>query len=206
MALGELAVDPAKGFANLPIRVSFVDSSSTNLVQVQNNFILHNWRKTDALSLYQHYTVTRDSLLADWKDFRDFLTQHSLKFTQVLRCEVSYFNHLVRGDDWQDYAELSKLFPSWKGTRADGSLSTPQMIGITASYSHASGMLQIASQPALRRDGKEIIQLTVTAAGAPKDQDDDSLFGCLDACHQTAIDGFTEFTSEELHRRWRRTR
>jgi uncharacterized protein (TIGR04255 family) len=206
MGLGEITVDPAKGFANLPVRVSFVDSSNTNLVQVQNNFILHNWRRSDPLSLYQHYTVTRNSLLADWKDFRDFLSEHSLKFTQVLRCEISYFNHLVRGEDWHDYAELSKLFPSWKGARAGGKLSTPQMIGITASYSRPHGTLQIASQPALRRDGKEIIQLTVTATGAPSEQDDNSLFGCLDACHQAAVGGFAEFTSEELHARWRRIR
>jgi hypothetical protein len=114
---------------------------------------------------------------------------------------------LVRGEDWHDYSDLPNLFPSWKGTGADGLLSTPQMIGITAAYSHPHGMLQIASQPALRQDGKEIIQLTVSATGTKLlGQDDDALFGCLDACHQTAITGFAEFTSEQLHARWRRIR
>ena len=206
MELGGFNLDPTKGFANLPVRVSFVDSSNANLVQVQNNFILHNWRKSDPLTLYQHYTVTRDALLVDWEVFREFLSQHSLKFTQVVRCEASYFNHLVRGEDWQDYSELSKLFPAWEGTGASGLLSKPQMVGISAAYSHPHGMLQIASQPALRQDGKEIIQLTITATGTPSGQDDDSLFGCLDACHQTAVSGFTEFTSEQLHARWRRIR
>ncbi len=204
---GEISVDPTKGFANLPVRVSFVDASNTNLVQVQNNFILHNWRKSETLSLYQHYSATRDALTTDWRTFRDFLSQHSLKFTEVVRCEASYFNHLVRGESWQSYSELPELFPAWKGTSPDGALlSTPQMIGITASYSRKDGMLQIASQPALRQDGKEIIQLTITATGRPPAQGDDSLFGCLDGCHQAAVHGFIEFTSEKLHSRWERIR
>jgi uncharacterized protein (TIGR04255 family) len=204
---GAISVDLTKGLANLPVRVSFVDSANTNLVQVQNNFILHNWRKSESIPLYQHYAVTREALRADWKIYRDFLSEHSLKFTEVVRCEASYFNHLVKGDDWQDYSDLPNLFPSWRGTRAGGTLSTPQMIGITAAYSHSHGMLQIASQPALRQDGKEIIQLTVSATGNKLlSQDDDALFGCLDACHEIAISSFAEFTSDELHARWRKIR
>jgi uncharacterized protein (TIGR04255 family) len=206
LELAEIKVDSTKGFANLPVRVSFVDTSNTNLVQVQNNFILHNWRKSETLSLYQHYSATRDALAADWTAFRSFLSQHSLNFTQVVRCEASYFNHLVRGESWQSYSDLPELFPAWKGTAPAAVLSAPQMIGISGSYSRKDGMLQIAAQPALRQDGREIIQLTITATGGAPAQDDDSLFACLDECHQSAVQGFVEFTSEKLHSLWERVR
>jgi uncharacterized protein (TIGR04255 family) len=192
-------------FSDVPVRVSFVDSPKSNLVQVQNNFLMHNWRRSDTRTLYQHYMVTRDALFADWKVFRDFLSKQSLKPADVVRCETSYFNHLVRGEDWQEYSELSKLFPAWKGLDATGPLSKPQMISLGAWYARPHGMLQIVAQPALRQsDGKDIIQLTLTATGLPPAQDENALFECLDACHQSALDGFAEFTSEQLQLRWRR--
>jgi uncharacterized protein (TIGR04255 family) len=203
----QFALGPGMNFSNTPVRVSFVDSSSTNLAQVQNNFILHNWRRSDSSLPYQHYTASRSLLVDDWHIYREFLAQQSLKFTEVIRCETSYFNHLVRGEDWQDFSELPKIYPAWKGTGSDGVLSNPQMISIGAWYLRPSGLLQIGSQPGLRKsDGKDIIQLTVTATSSPSSQDDDALFACLDACHQTAVEGFAEFTSEELHPRWRRIR
>ncbi|MGA9884362.1 MAG: TIGR04255 family protein [Candidatus Acidiferrales bacterium] len=206
--VGQLQVQFGVGsnFSNIPVRVCFVDSANENLVQVQNNFVLHNWRRSDPSSLYQHYVRSREALQSDWQVFGGFLEEQSLKLGQVVRCEASYFNHLVQGEDWQDFSELPRLFPAWKGTEGKGVLSTPQMIGFSAWYVRPQGMIQVVSQPALRQtDGKQIIQLTVTVNGVPIAQDEEALFRCLDDCHHAAVHAFAEFTSEDAQRRWGRS-
>jgi uncharacterized protein (TIGR04255 family) len=203
----QLQLGPSANFSNVPIRVCFVDSANANLIQVQNNLVLHNWRRSSPSSLYQHYARTREALQSDWQVFRGFLDQQSLKFTQIVRCEASYFNHLVQGEDWLEFSELPTLFPAWKGLETKGVLAKPHMIGISAWYARDQGMIQIASQPALRQtDGKQIIQLTITVNGLPASQGDKGLFECLDACHSAAVSAFAEFTSEEMQLRWGRSR
>lgn len=191
----------------LPVRVWYLDSSKSQLLQVQNNLFLRNWRKTAEAPQYQHYADCSVEYRSDWSTFLDFLGGRSLPRPQIQRCEVSYFNHLIRGEDWEDFSELSTVYPAWHGPRPDYPLSNPKMINIGASYALQHGMLQINSQGAVRQsDGKEIIQLGVTAAVVPQGQSDSELFEALDHSHEAAVQGFLQFTSEEMHRRWRRTK
>lgn len=64
-------------------------------------------------------------------------------------------------------------------------------------------MVQIL--PVIRADdGKEILQLSLTALCRPRSQLDVDLLGALDVGREWVVRGFTDFTSREMHEVWKR--
>ena len=64
-----------------------------------------------------------------------------------------------------------------------------------------SGRLHISLQPVIRgRDGKEVLQLTLVARGAPKSLDEEGVFKCLDHGREWIVRGFADFTTESMQR------
>lgn len=203
----QLSFTPTADFTHFPLRAWFADNSSTQLVQIQNGAFLRNWRKTAGTPQYQHYEEVRPLLRHDWDRFQSFVGSNLKQNPNVSRCEISYFNHLVRGQEWTDFAELPKLFAPWRGTTEEGFLAKPVMISFTAIFAIPQQVtVQFGIQPGLRQvDGKEVIQFTVTAQSKPLDQSNNGLFVSLDQCHEAAVRGFLELTTEEMQARWKRT-
>lgn len=193
--------------AYLPIRVGFVNNTKTQLVQVQNGLLLHNWRKTAEMPEYQHYDAMRSRLRQDWNTLRDFLKSISLKHPLVTRCQMDYFNHLVRGEGWQDFSEIPKLFTVWRGIKQLPTTGLLQTVSFNVSYRLDSGTVNVAVQPAIRaNDGKELIQFTLSSSVAPANSEDEALFSCLDECHNNAARALVEFTTDEARESWRQKR
>jgi uncharacterized protein (TIGR04255 family) len=203
----QLELNPTADFTHFPLRAWFVNESKTQLLQVQNGAFLRNWRKTPETPEYQHYDQVRPLFHRDWRQFSEFVSTTFAQKPEVLRCEISYFNHLVRGREWTDFSEFPKLFASWKGTADERLLSKPLTIAFSAVFGTEHGTAQFSVQPGIRpTDGKEVIQLTVTVHSAPKLQTDEEMYACLDRCHEIAVRGFLQFTSEGMHAQWKRKR
>jgi hypothetical protein len=125
----------------------------------------------------------------------------------VWQCEVTYINQFTRGREWHDFKGLSELYPIWSDSQSSPLLSRPQMATFAVAYAMPDdiGVLQFVSQPGTRgSDGAEIIQLSVSAIGRPQSSDDPDIFQWLDAGRAAVVQGFTDFTSQSAHSKWRR--
>ncbi len=192
-------------FSSPLIRACFVDQSKTQLVQVQSDLFLHNWRKAAGAADYKHYKEILPGFIQDWQLFCEFLKERSLARPNVTRCEISYFNHLVRGVDWEDLSDLSRIFPVWRGFEENSVFSGIQVAGFNVSQALPKGRITMTVQPGIRAtDGKEILQLTLTVSVIPASSDDPILFACLDECHHNAVKGLLYYTSKQAQERWRR--
>jgi uncharacterized protein (TIGR04255 family) len=193
-------------FAHFPVRAWFINQDDTQLVQVQNDCFIRNWRKTAATPDYLHYDVIRPLFQRDWAIFRDFLKEQNLPPNPaVWQCEVTYINQFVRGKDWNDYKDLQTLYPAWKGLASDGLFDRPETLMFSLSYAlpQGAGSLQFVSQPGIRRsDGAEIIQLTITALGRPKGSDESDIMEWLDIGRSSVVRGFAGFTGEDAQMKW----
>jgi uncharacterized protein (TIGR04255 family) len=194
-------------FSSLPVRVGFVDKTKTQLVQTQNGLLLHSWRKKAGISEYQRYETIRSQLREDWTTLKAFLREKSLTSPTVTRCQMDYFNHLVRGEEWQDFSDLPKTFTVWRGLEQSATARKLQMASFSVSYRLDRGTVNIVAQPAIRTvDGKEIIQFTLSSSVVPTNSEDDELFACLDECHKNAAQAFIEFTTDEARKRWKQSK
>ena len=199
-------------FGSVPLRAMFTDASNSELVQVQASAFLRNWRKTAENQAYTHYSDLKPKFEADWKIFTEFLLANQLSTPQVFQCEVTYVNHLVRGEDWDSYNDLAKLlkpFAPRTGVaeygRAYGYLPEASTVGLNVGYnlSEVGVTLQITCHSAVRKpDGAEVIQLNVSARADVLNGATGEIWKKLDQCHDAVILGFDDVTTEIAHQKW----
>jgi uncharacterized protein (TIGR04255 family) len=197
--------------AQLPSRVMFTDSVDSQLVQVQPSLFLRNWRKTSENMQYTHYKDLRPKFESDWATFTAFLGSNGLPEPRVFQTEVTYVNHLVRGTVWESYNDLPRLLkplaPS-SGVKEKGRsynfLPAPSGLALNLVYNlDGSGVnLTIACNSAVRVDGVEVVQRTVSAKADTSRPGTPSIWEMLDRCHDAVILGFDDITTDEAHAKW----
>lgn len=187
------------------LRCWFVEQSGSRLLQVQQDRFIHNWRKTGGAE-YLHYDHTRPIFEREWRRFWDFLRQESLGEPEVLQCEVTYVNHLDRGRGWESFGDVTKVIRYW--TDVPGQfLPRPEGMALNVRYlmPENRGRLHVALQPVFRpADATEVLQLSLTARGRPASSRTEDILAWLDLGHEWVVRGFTDFTTDHMHRLWRR--
>jgi uncharacterized protein (TIGR04255 family) len=204
--VGELRFNSTEGidFNAAPIKGLFIDQGGNQLVQIQRNAFIRNWRQTEQTTEYQHYENVLPLFQRDWQTFCEFLDSEKLGQVEVVQCEVTYINQLVRGNEWQTYDDVSRIFRIWSRANADF-LSASQMVSFVTVFElpDRAGTLQVVLQPGLRkRDGKEIIQFSLTATGKPAGSSLAEILRWLDFGHAAVVTSFRDLTTPEMHAHW----
>lgn len=190
------------------LRCWFMDQSGNNLIQVQPDRFVVNWRKVTGAELYPRYPMLRDRLRSEWEDFCAFLKEEGLGTPQVNQCEVTYVNHIEYEKGWNGYGELGKVIEVLATPTSRGRfLPAPERVSMQVSYLLESdaGRLYVSFVPVIRaRDGKEVLQMTLTARGAPESEREEDLFTWMDLGRTWVVKGFSDFTTETMHNVWGR--
>jgi uncharacterized protein (TIGR04255 family) len=188
------------------VRCWFIDESETRLIQLQQERFIINWRKVRRGSglAYLHYDHNRQTFEQEWLRFNDFLKNQSFETPEAQLCEVTYVNHIERGDGWRSFAELHEVLPILAEFRGD-LLSSPEALSVGMQYKidGGNGQLTIQIQPAIRHeDMKQVIQLTLIARGRPKSSEVSSLLDWFDLGHEYIAVAFREITSDKMRNLW----
>ena len=187
------------------VRCWFIDPTSTQLIQVQKDRFIRNWRKTHRDQSYPRYRNLKPRFEADWGRFCAFLRKENIGSPEVNQCEVTYVNHIELGRGWESYAETYKVIRLLSPPPPSGFLRQPEIVHINTSYSlpDKRGMLHIVVQPVVSRLlGKEVLQFTLTARGKPASATAEGLSDWFDLGHEWIVRGFADLTTREMHREW----
>ena len=200
----QFSFDAQSASFNIPMRCWYVNADNTQLVQVQNDLLIRNWRATPEKKQYQHFDTISPLFRRDWEKFCDFLGEHGMPRPAVWQCEVTYVNHLIRGREWNTFEDLPRLFPIWRPPDVGGIFQTTEMAAFNTTFKlpDGAGRINFNLQPGVTSEGKEILQLTVTASGKPASQENADLYEWLDYGHFAVVNGFVRFTSPEAHKMW----
>ena len=180
-------------------------ANATELVQVQYDRLIFNWRQVDGTETYPRFPVIRDLFEQEWERFVAFLRAEKLPAPEVNQCEVTYVNHIDYGMDWQDYSWLSGIVAPWSGATSGSFLPAPEGVSIEAHYRLPSnrGRLHISAEPVVRgRDSKEVLQITLTARGAPASGSTSDVLEWMDLGRHWVVNGFVDFTTSRMHKAW----
>lgn len=187
------------------LRCWFYNESETQLIQIQNDRFIFNWKRGLSDEPYPHYRSIRATIREEWIGFVEFVARNGLGPIQTRQCEITYINHIEKGSDWRDYSEFGNVISPWTSPPTNCFLPTPEDIEIGARYlmPERRGRLYIRAQPAIRNaDLKEIIQLTLVARGRPNSSNTDSIFDWLDSGQEYIVRGFLDFTTDRMHALW----
>lgn len=194
-------------FLELPdVRCWYLDESGTRLVQVQRDRFVNNWRKQKGTEPYPRYPDIRATLEREWTRFCDFLADEKLESPKPNQCEVTYVNHIEYGSGWRGFGELEKVVATLATPKPKNKfLPEPERLTMNAVYplEQGAGRLYVGVTPVLRsRDGKEVLQMTLTARGAPKSPNPEDVFAWLDLGRRWVVKGFADFTTDTMHEVW----
>jgi uncharacterized protein (TIGR04255 family) len=192
-------------------RVWFLNEPGTELIQVQQNRFIHNWRKAGNDIEYVRYPRIRQQFEDCFNQFQAFVKAEALGPIVPNQCEITYTNHLISGGGWDTQGHLEQVFAFWQNAEL-GFLPTPENASVAISYlipdqqGRPIGRLHVDVQPAFRSsDLHPMLILNLTARGAPLHPSDSGVMAFLDLGREWIVRGFTSITVKDMHRVWRRT-
>ena len=175
-------------------------------MQLQRDRLVHNWRKLTGDEVYPRYPDLRERLEREWGRFTQFLKDEKLERPRINQCEVLYVNNIEYDKGWSGYGELERVIAAMATPRGKAAfLPTPERVNMNIVYpfDDNAGRLYVSFGPVIRaRDGKEVLQMTLTARGAPKSSNDEDVFAWLDLGRKWVVRGFSDFTTDTMHRVW----
>lgn len=186
-------------------RVWFINRAGTEVIQVQHDRFIKNWRKSAEDDPYPHYEpVIRPAFERDFSRFESFLAEQKLGDIRPTQCEVTYVNHIVSGEGWDNFDQLDRIFRFWRPP-ASPLPGNPEDIGIHVRFpivedGHTIGRLSVDVQPALRTtDNRRMYVMNLTARGLHSGK-----FEVFDIGRKWIVNAFEQLTTEEMHRIWRK--
>jgi len=192
-------------------RCWFLNKVGTELVQVQQDRIIHNWRKAVTNAEYPRYEHVRKAFKSELERFRAFLEREQLGDLNPNQCEITYVNHIVAGQGWKNHAELGEVLTVFEPRYTDEFLSLPEDVHIKLSHlmvdsaGEPLGRLHVQVEPVFRRDDdRPMWLLNLTARGRPDGEGIDGVLRFLDIGREWVVRGFASVTTEKMHKIWGR--
>lgn len=186
------------------IRCLFLNKTEDWRIQIQNNWFLSNWVKTN--TKYPSYEETLRRFKTNWNKFRLFLEKSRIDTPQVKQCEVTYNNHI---EEFTQVEGLYKVFPFLADYRKKQDfLPSAEGIALRMVYRipEKRGRLHIEIKPAFRHvDAKNIIEMSLTARVLPKSPDNKDVLEAINIGHEWVVRGFADITSKSMHQVWERS-
>jgi uncharacterized protein (TIGR04255 family) len=192
-------------------RLWFMNNQQTELIQIQADRFLRNWRKAGTGEEYPRYENLREHFFNDLTEINEFFRSWNIGTIQPNQCEITYVNRLeLEGNDIRACPGVAlKLFPT-TSLQLDSQvvkLPDPEDCNLVVRYvfrdaqGKPRGRLQITAQawpnePALRLD--------LTVRGAPQAASLEAVANFFDEGRNTIVHSFTAITREQMHRQWGR--
>lgn len=191
-------------------RLWFLTTAQSQLVQVQSDRFIVNWRQTPDDAEYPRYATVREAFQQRLDDLIAFLDDRQFGSIKVTQVEATYINAIDPPPGQTRLGDLTRVFRHWHPLDAHH-LAGPDQARAAFAFSVPSlgrppVRMYVSADPAVRPDGRPAHFLTMTVRGAPVESDRDAALRFLDEAHDHLVHSFAELTPESMHAEWRRTR
>lgn len=201
---GEIIVDTQSGIP-LP-RVWFINETDDQLVQFQVDRFYFNWRRRGGV--YPRYPHVIKNFESVWDTIVNFFNEFELGEVNPIECELSYINHIPRGQGWNTVDDLPKIFSDfgWKQTTGrflPNPVNVAWQIGFP--LQETMGHLIINLKQTKRTEDKvPLFVLELTARGFCESTEKSAIRQWFDVAHEWIVRGFTDVTTPEVQKLWER--
>jgi uncharacterized protein (TIGR04255 family) len=186
-------------------RFWFLRPDGDELIQFQQDRLLHNWRKVgDQANEYPRFESMVARFQSELEQLQSYMNGLSPQTLAINQCEVSYINHIsadsedLIASDWLRFLSFGKKEPD------DFSTAFREVIRDDEGKPFARLICEAAL--GLKADRRRVISLTLTVRGAPKGQDIESSLEFLAIGRSLIVRKFAECTTEVAHKKWGRVK
>ncbi|CAN5570056.1 hypothetical protein BH11PLA2_BH11PLA2_36220 [soil metagenome] len=187
----------------LAIRSWYITEDETQLIQLQKDQFLRNWRRLNQTDSYPRFENLVESFNVDFQEFCKFVKEEKLGEVNIDQCELTYINQIEKGIGWRDFSDLGEALTPFRQNWKPKLLSNPEIMGWNASYKlpDTMGRMYIEVEPAFRmRDTKMVVVVRIKTRGAPVANND--YMSWFDAAHKMIVSSFVELTETKMHTLW----
>lgn len=183
-------------------RFWFLSENREQLIQFQNDRLLHNWRKigdgTNPYPRFESMIQKFEGELHKLEQFASRLHSQNLSCNQV---EVTYINHIIPDKD-DTVGDWFRTVNDAELRAEDLSLNYRRIV--TDDNNQPCGRLYSELNPAMKRDGTRILSLNLTVRGTPASPGIDASLDFLEKGRALIVNEFANITSESAHKSWER--
>lgn len=189
-------------------RVWFASKDDSNLLQLQRDRFIHNWRRKEPSEEipYPRYEKIRDEFELRYKQFLKFLSNQNIPEPAVNQIEVTYVN-LICCEDSDFSKSMHEVFEFWNPDPQSSPLGEPESQKFVTTYlikddDKLIGRLSITSHTLIRNDNKKFLRVDIIARGKPKDVSLNGILGFMNLGRSKIVSGFDSLTTEKMHKIW----
>ncbi len=179
-------------------RVWFVSHDGRDLIQLQDDRFVFNWRRNEADGDYPGYDKVEARFEEHLAEFVRFLSEEDLGMPSYSGFELAYVNQLDEQNGLREVGFGAMLVDHRREDRAERFLAAPFAGNSTSLYRLPNnfGMLQVQSQ-----GNPTGLRLDMVARGAATAGGDEARRAWFALAHDTIVRGFVDVTNPELHKR-----
>lgn len=195
------------GFGPEPSRFWFLSPNQDELIQFQNDKLLHNWRKIgDQTNEYPRFEKMIVAVETEMNALEGYFLSSSRQKLEINQCEISYINHIYLEDGTHILTPSEILRFANFGERQPDDISISFRTTIYDDSQRPIGRITCEAQTAINNlDQRQMISLTITARGAPKGTSIADALSFLKLGREMVVKTFAEVTTDLCHERWGRT-
>lgn len=196
---------------NIPVpRLWFLNQLGTELIQVQPDRFVLNWRKLDTEEAYPSYERIKKRFQEEVSAFASWLQSHELGEIKVDQSELTYVNHIIEGEGWSAGDHIGGIVTLWGGRTHDDYMPDPEDVRFATQYvmsekAQPVGRLHVRAETARRvSDDRRVVKLSLIGRGPPLGDGMDDALTIMDQAHEWIVRSFASITSTEMQKKWER--
>jgi uncharacterized protein (TIGR04255 family) len=190
-------------------RIWFLNEAKTELIQVQRDRIIVNWRQGAQSEPYPRYVHVLERFKSALSSLENFLGSENLGSVTPTQCEITYVNHIPTGPVWSRHGDLDRVVTTWRNRYSREYLPPLEDATFRARYRMGGtpekplGRLHVTVEPAYKSgDLLPILAIVLVARGKPEPADSIAAFQLFDREHEWIVRGFLSLTTPEMHGFW----
>jgi len=189
-------------------RIWFVNEKQNMLIQLQDDRLFFNWRRMDEEEAYPRYKTIIESFKTNLAIFQQFLEEEKLGSVNPKKCELTYINHIPKGEGWESLSDISEVFRDLTWDSNERFLPPPLSFGgqVVFPLPEDNGRLNIKLQHGERKlDKCPILILQISAQGLGADKSMDTVWEWFEIAHEWIVCGFADLTGTRIQKEvWQR--
>jgi uncharacterized protein (TIGR04255 family) len=187
-------------------RTWLITSDGSELIQLQKDWFLLNWKKMRDSQAYPSYDQVKTKFNRRFSEFLRFLASHHIPISYK-EFELTYVNHVSRSNGLAEVGEGALLIDHTFAEK-DRFLPAPAEINWKTSYPLPQGYGRLnvtAHTGVLTATGERLVRLDLQAVGLPGGSPESHMEEWFELAHEWITRGFADITAPELHGIWGRT-
>ena len=184
-------------------RMWFINEEKNMLIQLQNNRFFFNWRRMQQEEAYPRYNTIIKAFKTNLGIFHKFLEEENLGSVKSIKCELTYINHIPKGEGWESLGDINGVFRDLTWSSNERFLLPPVGLGgqVLFALPDDSGRLNVTLQHGERKiDKHPMLILQITATGLGADKSNDAVWEWFEVAHEWIVCGFTDLTGATIQK------